>query len=524
MTKPILRMTSIEKSFGGVQALRGASFEVARGEIHALCGENGAGKSTLLKILTGVLPRGSYTGTIELEGKSVGFATTTAALKAGVAIVHQELMLVPELSVAENLLLGREPRRFGLLDEAALEVKAREILARFGLGSLDPRVAVGTLGIGMQQMIEIARALSHDARLLVLDEPTAALTTEETDHLMAWLRDLRAGGTTCVYVSHRMDEIFSLCDRVTVLRDGQTVGTVNVPETSAAEVVRMMIGRELASTRPERPKPDPERALSVQGLTLVRGSTRVLSNVSLDVRKREIVAVCGAMGSGRTALLSTLFGCGVGERAGSVRVGGNEVDFSTPAEAIRGGVALVPEDRKGRGLVLDMSVADNLALPVLPSLGVLGFVDDAIEATLAKKRIKELSIRGDADTRVGALSGGNQQKVVLGKWLEHPPKLLLLDEPTRGVDVGAREEIYALLEALTAKGAAVLFASSDLVEVLRLADRILVLRNGAIVGQLDREEATQEKIVAMATGASGPIPTPTPTPISNLSTTEPCPQ
>jgi ABC-type sugar transport system ATPase subunit len=520
---PLLSMRGIEKSFGGVQALRGAAFEATAGEIHALCGENGAGKSTLLKVLTGVVPRGEYKGDIALEGRPVGFASTTAALHAGIAIVHQELMLVPGLSVAENLLLGREPRRFGFVDDAALEAAARKTLARFGLAAVDPTTPVGDLGIGVQQMIEIARALSHDARLLVLDEPTAALTTDETERLMGLLRDLRAKGTACVYVSHRMDEIFALCDRVTVLRDGQTVGTVRVAETSANDVVRMMIGREVQAARPARPSPEPERAISVQELSLVCGRRRVLSNVTLDVRKREIVAVCGAMGAGRTALLSTLFGCGMGERSGTVRLGGAEVGLESPSDAISRGLALVPEDRKGRGLVLDMSVAENLALPSLRALGRLGFVDDAAEGELARRRIQELSIRGQAHTRAGALSGGNQQKVVLGKWLETPPKVLLLDEPTRGVDVGAREEIYGLLEALAAKGTAILFASSDLPEVLRLADRVVVMRAGAVVGHLAQGEATQEKIVELATGATAPAlltaATATPTPTATATAT-----
>ena len=541
-----LELLAIEKSFGGVHALRGANLAARSGEILGLCGENGAGKSTLLKILSGVYPRSSYGGVVRVRGEERAFATTRDAEQAGIAIVHQELMLVPGLSVAANLALGREGGRtpgvrsiFGLVDDDAIEARARELLGKFGVErDIDPSAPVGVLGIGLQQVVEIVRALSQDASILILDEPTAALTGKETDRLMHWLRGLRDDGTTCIYVSHRMDEIFTICDRITVLRDGKTVGTVDAKTTSADEVVSMMVGRSLAGkdarasvlgatvTAPVLELREVSVRLPGVAIEAGEGEDRVRSfaveNVSLVVRPGEVVAVCGAMGSGRTALLSTLFGCADHGYTGSVLIGGRAVTLDSPRAAIAEGVALVPEDRKGRGLVLGMSVGDNLTLPPARSMLArlfewVGFIDEEQEELLAARRITELHIRGTAGVEVATLSGGNQQKVVIGKWLEMlatpfrdpadvavpaPANVLLLDEPTRGVDVGAREEIYGLLDALGKNGTAILLASSDLPEVLRLAHRILVLRHGKVVAELDGRTAREEDIVSLATGAS----------------------
>ena len=489
-----LSMRGIKKRFGGVVALDGAELEARAGEILGLCGENGAGKSTLLKILAGVHPHGSFDGDVRVDGVPLALRSTADAREAGVAIVHQELMLVPEMTVAENLLLGREPRRFGFVDDAALEAHARALLARFGEDGIDVRAPVASLGIGVQQIVEIVRALQDDARVLVLDEPTAALTGDEAARLFDWLRGLCARGTTCIYVSHRMDEVFALCHRITVLRDGRTVGTVETARSSGAEIVRMMVGRDVqvdgrsSAVESTETRRDQRPVLEVRHLS-VGGA---LEDVSLSVRAGEIVAVAGAMGSGRTALLSTLFGCAHAHVSGDVLVDGVVVTPDSPRAAIAAGVALVPEDRKGRGLVLDLTVAENLALPLALADG------DRAEA-IARVRIDELRIRGRADSPVATLSGGNQQKVVLGKWLERPPRLLLLDEPTRGVDVGAREEIYALIRALCRRGVAVLMASSDLPEVQRLADRTLVLRKGRVVTELPAG-TSQDHIVAHSTG------------------------
>jgi ABC-type sugar transport system ATPase subunit len=493
----MLRMHDIHKRFGGVHALRGASLEVARGEIVGLCGENGAGKSTLLKILAGVHPADA--GEIVVDGVVRKPTNPADARRAGIAVVYQELTLVPELSVAQNLLLGREPRRFGLVDHAQVDAIARRDLARFGFADrIDVTRPVGELGIGLQQIVEIVRALPQDARILVLDEPTAALNGREAEALLGWLRTLRDAGAAIVYVSHRLDEIFALCDRVTVLRDGRTAATMKTTDTTPDAVVAAMVGGEMTKRAPaEMRLAAGSPVLEVQDLHVYkpRASSPVIAGVSLTVHPGEIVAVCGAMGSGRTALLSALFGCARGGTSGRVRVGGAHVTLDSPRDAIARGIAYLPEDRKGRGLVPMMTVEQNLSLTNPPRH--LGLVDDIAERRLAEQRIRELRIRGDASAPVVTLSGGNQQKVVLGKWLERKPRLLLLDEPTRGVDVGAREEIYAILEELAKNGVAILLASSDLVEVLRLARRIFVLRDGRFVTELDRAAASEEAIVQL---------------------------
>jgi len=520
---PALEMIDIDKRFGGVHALDRASLTAFDSEILGLCGENGAGKSTILKILSGVYPAGSYDGEVRVRGRVQRLRGTADAQRAGIAMVHQELMLVPQLSVAENLLLGREPGRFGLVDTPALEASARQMLERYGFANeIDPTAQTGTLGIGLQQLVEIVRALSHNGQILILDEPTAALTAREADRLMSWLRDLRASGTTCIYVSHRMDEVFALCDRVTVLRNGRTAGSKIMAETTPSEVVELMVGRSIED-KPSglaKPSSDARVALELVDLTVgLPGTNRThawpgpdervaVSKVSLKVHEGEVVALAGAMGSGRTAILSTLFGGALGPVAGEIRVAGERVDVDSPRRAFALGLALLPEDRKGRGLVLDMSVAQNLSLPWLESSDVmgsdvrLGLVDENTEILMAAKRIDELQIRGTSNVPVGTLSGGNQQKVVLGKWLARPPRVLLLDEPTRGVDIGAREEIYSILNDLAARGMAILMASSDLVEVRRLAHRIIVLRHGRIVGELDPRTATEGAIVELSTGAA----------------------
>jgi ABC-type sugar transport system ATPase subunit len=521
---PALELVRIEKSFGGVRALRGASMSVRAGEIMGLCGENGAGKSTLLKVLAGVHGFGSYTGDVIVGGQVQKLNRPIDARHVGIAVVHQELMLVPELTVAQNLLLGREPRRFGLVDEVQLESSARADLARFGFADqIDVTKPVAELGIGLQQILEIVRALSLDAKILVLDEPTAALTGQEARLLLGWLKSLRESGTTCIYVSHRLDEVFELCDRVTVLRDGRTAATLVTSEVTPSRIVAEMVGRNVDLQARAAPLSDQAKTpiLTLNDFHVNRVMTHnehkadetaerrfVVAGVSLSLQPGEIVAVCGAMGSGRTALLSSLFGCARAGSSGEVILDGKTAQLDSPIAAIRQGLAFVPEDRKGRGLVLGMSVAENLALTSLASRDVMGdgarfgLVDDVGEARLAERQIRALRIRGDATALVSTLSGGNQQKVVLGKWLEHPPKVLLLDEPTRGVDVGAREEIYGILEGLAQRGVAILFASSDLVEVLRLAQRIIVLRHGRPVGEISALEATENAIVELSTGAS----------------------
>lgn len=524
-----LELLAIEKSFGGVQALRGADLSAKKGEILGLCGENGAGKSTMLKVLSGVYPAASYRGVVRVRGEEQRFSSTKDAQKAGIAIVHQELMLVPELSVAANLMLGRERGAWGLVDDDAMEAEAQRLLDKFGVSSdIAPDKPIGLLGIGLQQVVEIVRALSHEASILILDEPTAALTHKESDRLMAWLRDLRDAGTTCIYVSHRMDEVFSLCDRITVLRDGKTVGTVEASSAAPDDVVAMMVGRSLAGkdvraralgAKAGAPVLD-VREFSVRLPGKTRGEegarTFAVEKMSFSVKPGEVVAVAGAMGSGRTALLSSLFGCAKGKTSGSVWVDGKEIGTDSPRDAVAAGLALVPEDRKGTGLVLGMTVAENLTLPPARSAIArffewLAISDEEDDEQRANARIAELSIRGGPSAETVTLSGGNQQKIVVGKWLGAEKdadaiRVLLLDEPTRGVDVGAREEIYALIEKLTEKGLGVVLASSDLPEVLRLSHRILVLRHGRVVGELDGRTTTEEAIVKLATFAAEPLP------------------
>ncbi|MBX3186187.1 MAG: sugar ABC transporter ATP-binding protein [Labilithrix sp.] len=515
-TIPALELSEIDKAFGGVRALRGASLTADTGEILGVCGENGAGKSTLLKILAGVHPAGSYGGVVRVFGEERRFATPRDAEAAGIAIVHQELMLVPELPVAQNLVLGREAAAFGgvfgLVDDDADEARARAMLARFGVDDeIDPRAPAGSLGIGRQQIVEIVRALLLEARVLVLDEPTAALTGREADRLLDWLRDLRAGGATCLYVSHRLDEVMALCDRVVVLRDGRTVGTVQTASSSADEIVTMMVGRSVsAPDRGARARPrseDEAPMLEVRDLSVPlprddaaeAARAYAVEGVSFEAARGEIVGLAGAMGSGRTALLSALFGAARHGSKGRVRVSGADVTLSSPRDAIASGIALVPEDRKGQGLVLGLTVAENLSLTSRGPL--LGLVDDEEEELEAQRRIAALGVRGASSAEAVTLSGGNQQKLVLGKWLASPPRVLLLDEPTRGVDVGAREEIYALLERLAADGMTVVVASSDVPELLRLADRILVLARGRIAAERDARATDAAEIVALVTGA-----------------------
>jgi D-xylose transport system ATP-binding protein len=511
-----LDLVGIDMRFGGVHALGGADLSAREGEIVGLCGENGAGKSTLLKILSGVHPFGSYTGEVRVRGEARRFQSVADARRAGIAMVHQELMLVPSMRVADNLLLGREPSRLGVISDRAILASARATLDRFGFADeIDARATVEDLGVGLQQVVEIVRALSQDARVLVLDEPTAALTSREIDRLLGWLRELKSQGATCIYVSHKLGEVFEVCDRIVVLRDGRSAGAWATRETTPREIVAAMVGRSIEGGRstiaaPEGAKP----ALTLVDLsvarpseTLSQGARAAARGVSLSVREGEIVALAGAMGSGRTAILSTIFGCALGAVSGEIRILGERVEIRSPRDAIAHGVALLPEDRKGRGLVLGMSVAENLALPWLGSREAMGdqarfgLVDDRREIAMAEARIADLSIRGAPDAPVGTLSGGNQQKVALGKWLAKPPKVLLLDEPTRGVDVGAREEIYAILSGLARRGVAVLMASSDLAEIRRIAGRVIVLRQGRIAGELDAQDATEEAIALLSTGA-----------------------
>ncbi len=519
-TAAAVELRRISKTFPGVRALHDVSLAVAPGEVLGLVGENGAGKSTLIKILGGVYPAGSYRGEVVVGGRVHGFRGTADARKAGIAIVHQELSLVPEMSVADNLALGREPAWLGILDRERVHADARALLTNVigeaDAAAVDPDQPVGELGIGTQQILEIARALATAAKVIVLDEPTAALTDGEIARLFALIRERRAAGASFIYISHRLEEIAELCDRVAVLRDGELVAVKAptddlIPSMTGDLLSGVSVGDPISGSGPPTPTltltPTQEKriVLEVKNLTVEHPTVSgrvVVDDLSFSVAAGEVVALAGALGSGRTATLSALFGIARAGASGEIRIDGKTVVIRTPIDAIAAGLAFVPEDRKAQGLILGLSVGDNLALSALGRLSRFGIVDSARAEQSALSRLRDLSIKAPSlGAEVATLSGGNQQKIVIGKWLELAPRVLLLDEPTRGVDVGAKAEIYRLIEELTARGHAVVLASSDLPETIRLADRALVLREGRFVGELAGEAITQLAIMRLAVGS-----------------------
>jgi ABC-type sugar transport system ATPase subunit len=490
-----------------VRALDTVDLDVFPGEVVGLVGENGAGKSTLLKILCGVHPAGSFDGQVIVDGEAVRFRSTADARAARISVVHQELCLVPEMTVAENLLLGTEPHRLGVTDPLATITRARDLLERAAgaaASAIELEAPVARLGVGLQQIVEIARGLGAEARCVILDEPTAALSDQEAARLFAIIEARRAAGVSFLYVSHRLEEIFRLCDRIVVMRDGRVVAVRAVADTCAAEVVSLMTGEELAGGRGPTAAPAGEVVLEVCRLRVAHPGLpdrRVVDDVSLEVRAGEIVGLAGAMGAGRTALLSALFGLARAAVEGAVHVSGQRLTLDCPRAAIAAGLALVPEDRKGIGLVLGMSVAHNITLAELDGLARAGILDPVAVEHVATERVRELRVKTpDVAVEVATLSGGNQQKVVLGRWLGTSARVLLLDEPTRGVDVGAKAEIHRIIEEQAGRGCAVLVASSDLPELLRLCHRIVVLREGRIAGALPANEASLREILRLAVG------------------------
>jgi ribose transport system ATP-binding protein len=486
----LLRIEGIRKTFPGVVALDGVDFDLRRGEVHVLLGENGAGKSTLIKMLSGAHTPDS--GQIRVGGRQVRIHGAQDAERLGIATIYQEFNLVPDLTVAENIFLGRQPRRFGMIDRRRMEADAGALLKRVGV-SVSPRARVRELGIARLQMVEIAKALSLDARVLIMDEPTAVLTSEEVDRLFAIVRSLRADGVGIVFITHHLEEIAALGDRVTVIRDGRSVGQVPAA-TPEAELVRLMVGRSIEQQYP-RQRPEKGAALlSVEGLT----RDGVFHDVSFDVHAGEVVGVAGLVGAGRTEVVRAVFGADPYDD-GVVRVAGSRLRRHDVNAAMAAGIGLVPEDRKGQGLVLDASVAENLGLVTLRSATRAGIVDRGAQYAAAGRMAGRLGVRmAGLGQHVRTLSGGNQQKVVIGKWLLADSRVLILDEPTRGIDVGAKVEIYQLINELTAAGAAVLMISSDLPEVLGMSDRVLVMAQGRIAGELSAEEATQDAVMALA--------------------------
>ncbi len=488
----------IGMSFSGVSVLRGVSIRIVGGEIHTLMGENGAGKSTLVKIISGV--QEPTTGTLKIDGQPLTLASPRDAEANGIVIMHQELSLVPEMTVAENVMLGHEPLRNGIfVDRKSLREQAKSVLSRFGF-TLDVDKPVKDLRVGEQQLVEIARALLMDARVLIMDEPTSALSQTESDILMEVIRDLAFQGVAVIYISHRMDEIFEISDRVTVLRDGDMIGSKLVSETSPSELVEMMVGRSVEIVKVDRKThPSPDVVLQVENMTLKQGSRAVLDDVSLELRKGEVLGIGGLLGAGRTELLESLFGARSLPDAGHMTLNGERLWPATPAEGVAAGLAMITEDRKGNGLLLERSIRDNVALPLLPLKTGYGLLSPRMETAEAASAIEKLRIvaRGP-DHVVGRLSGGNQQKVVLGKWLATQPQVLLLDEPTRGIDVGAKEEIYELIGALADSGLSVLFVSSEIPEYLAVCDRMIILCEGRVTGELSADEMSVDTIKELA--------------------------
>lgn len=516
VSPPLLRADSITKRFGGVLALDGVSFELNEGEIHALCGENGAGKSTLIKVLGGVHHADSYEGALYVDGVRAHFRSVRDAGRAGIAVIHQELALVEEMTVAENIFLGAEPRRGLAVDWDRIFGGAEELFKRFRL-DVDVRALVGDLGVARRQLVEIVRALRSRSRVLVLDEPTAALSDRETEHLLDILRELRKERVACIYISHKLGEVLAIADRITVLRDGKSVAALDGRTATTGEIIRHMVGREIVDLFPRRPPPRAESGgaadasapkgdapvLRVRDLDVsaTPSGPLVLSGVSFEARAGEVVGIGGLMGAGRTELVMHLFGAFGHRRRGVVEVDGHPLRGNSPRESMAAGMVLVSEDRKRYGLVLEESVRFNLSLSVLERFAPHGFIDEAAEekairASYAELRIKARSLSAEARE----LSGGNQQKIVIGKAMLVGPRVVLLDEPTRGIDVGAKVEVYELINRLTAQGKAVVLVSSELPELLGMSDRVLVLHEGSISGAFDRAAASPERVLAAAMG------------------------
>ncbi len=491
---PLLEMTGITKSYPGVQALRGIDLQLRAGEVLALVGENGAGKSTLMKVLSGAILADS--GEVRLLGQLVQIADPRHARDLGIAMIHQELALVPQFSAVQNLFMGRELTLGGaVLDWRRARAEARAILARFNL-AIDVDRPVARFPLAIRQMIEIARAVSSGARIVIMDEPTSSLTATETDDLFRVTRSLRDEGVGVIYISHHLEELFHICDRAVVLRDGELAGTVEIAAASRDQIVRMMVGREPSEFAKREHLEPGDEALRVEGIS----STGVLHDISLTVRKGEVLGLAGLVGAGRSELARVIIGADP-MTAGRVFLAGKEVRIRTPEDAANAGIAYVPEDRKGQGLVLGMPIEANITLPILPKLARWGILNTRRRRTVAQKLVGDVQMRPPDVRRLAMqLSGGNQQKVVLGKWLGDNASVFILDEPTRGIDVGAKVEIYTLIDRLARAGAAILLISSELPEILGLSDRIAVMRGGRIVDECARADATEERIVQAAMG------------------------
>ena len=505
MSDDILEMRSITKTFPGVKALEDVSLRVRRGEIHAICGENGAGKSTLMKVLSGVYPAGSYDGEILFEGRPCSFSSINDSEHVGIVIIHQELALVPYLSVAENIFLGNEQRgRGGLIDWHKTNAEAAKLLDRVGLHE-NPTTPVGQLGVGKQQLIEIAKALSKDVKLLILDEPTAALNDTDSAHLLGLLRQLQEQGITSIIISHKLNEITAIADSTTIIRDGKTVETLDMRGGGVTQerIIKAMVGRDLESRYPERVSSPGEEVLRIEDWTVWHPTQdrKVVDGASLSVRAGEVVGIAGLMGAGRTELAMSVFGRSYGRNvSGRLYLHGQEIKARSVSEAISHGIAYATEDRKKYGLNLIEDIRRNVSAAALGKLSRLGWVNGHEEIDVAQRSRRSMNIKAPTVMSVvGKLSGGNQQKVVLSKWLYTDPEVLILDEPTRGIDVGAKFEIYTIINRLVADGKAVIMISSELPEVLGMCDRVYTLSEGRITGEVPIEQATQERLMELMT-------------------------
>ncbi len=495
MSTPIiaLRMRGITKIFPGVTALSDVNLTVEYGRIHAIVGENGAGKSTLMKVLSGVYRPTS--GTTEIAGTEVRMMRPADAQRLGIRMVHQELNLAPDLTVAENVFLGRMPKRWGIVDRALMVADTANLLAELG-ASIDANARLGDLPISQQQLVEITKAYAAEPRIIVLDEPTSSLSEGETTALFAILRRMKARGVAIIYISHRLKEVLDIADDVTVLRDGAMVDSRPAAGITAAEMIRRMVGREVTNVFPKTPATIGVPVLKVEGLS----DGRHFRNISVEVRRGEILGLTGLIGAGRTELARVIFGLNR-PVAGRILIYGKPVSIGSPAEAVEAGIAYVPEDRKAMGIVPAMNIRENISLPILRRISQAGRISVSEDTALAKGYVRDLGISpSDPERRVSLLSGGNQQKAVIAKWLSTKPSVLILDEPTRGVDVGAKAEIHRIIGELVAKGMAVIMISSELLEVIGVCDRVLVMRDGEGVALLNRAELTEERIMAFATG------------------------
>jgi D-xylose transport system ATP-binding protein len=505
----ILQIKNVTKKFPGVTALSDISFNIKRGEIHGLAGENGAGKSTLVKIFSGVYPEDTYTGTVTYDGEILKFdhQAVRSAIDKGIAVVYQELLLVPEMTVGENIFLGREPvTGSGAVNWNKLYADTREILKKYNL-NIPFSAKVSSLGIGKQQMVVIAKALAENVKVLILDEPTSALTEAEVDTLMVILERLRNDGITCIYITHKLNEFFRITDTITVFRDGKVVDTVKTNNLTNEKIISMMVGREMTERYPSEVRSPGDTVLEARNITVpdpLLQHKRLVDDVTFSVRKGEILGIAGLMGSGRTELVSAIFGEYGKNRDGCITIDGKEVNIHSARDAINSGISLVPEDRKLLGLVLNQSILKNISLPNMDQFTDGLSVNKHKEYYECSQMSKKLSVKSPSiHTVVESLSGGNQQKVVLAKCIMSNPRILILDEPTRGIDVGAKFEIYKLMNMLASQGVAIIMVSSELPEILGMSDRILVMHEGRCTGIIDNDEdATQERIMTLATGTS----------------------